>query len=48
MPWVVDIVPAEASLGIFTVFVTVEPHPPAGVDTTVISPAAANDKVKVT
>ena len=48
MPWVVDIDPAESILGIFTVLVTVEPHPPTGVDTTDMSPAAANDIVKVT
>ena len=48
MPWVVVTVPAEDSLGIFIVLVTVAPHPPAGVDTTDMSPAAANDMVKVT
>ena len=41
-------VPAEANLGIFIVFVTVAPHPAAGIDTTDISPLAARDKVKVT
>ena len=45
---VVDIVPAESILGIFTVLVTVEEQPPIGSEVTFRSVSWVNDTVKVT